>query len=81
MFYVDLLVNGRKELYTFNMPKINACNLIFGDPYVEPVGQCVVKNHSTNEVCELEFKARGWTAKSRDLVSGVVKDASGAKKF
>jgi splicing suppressor protein 51 len=80
-YYVTLHINGHDELYCFDTPKVNVCNLIFGEAYVEPVGNCLVKCHTTGESCEIEFKARGWTAKSRELVSAVVKDKSGAKKF
>ena len=81
LFYVTLEIDGKKELYTFDTPKVNLCNLIIGEMYIEPAGNCVVKNHTTGDVCELEFKARGWTAKSRDIVNGEVKDKKGAKKF
>jgi len=38
-------------------------------------------NHDTNEKCELEFKARGWTSKNNNSVFGVIKDANGVAKY
>jgi splicing suppressor protein 51 len=81
MYYLTLYVNGQKELYYFDTPRVNVCNLVFGEPYAEPVGLCTVKNHTTGDVCELDFKARGWTAKSREIVQGVVKDGKGVKRL
>ena len=56
-------------------------NLIIGETYTEPQGMTEIINHTTNEKCELEFKARGWTSKYNNTVHGVVKNAKGVDKY
>lgn len=81
-FFLSLFHKSpEEELYTFTNPKIMVGNLIIGDAYIEPTGACSVTNHKTGETAEIDFKARGWTAKSRDIVSAVIKDSKGVKKF
>lgn len=56
-------------------------NLIIGDTYLEPQGASEIFNDSTGEKIEYDFKVRGWSGKSKDAVTGVIKDAKGTVKY
>ena len=65
--------NSDQELYSANQPPIAAHNLIIGKLYVEAVGKVKCINHSTNEVCDIEFKERGWNGKNANISIGLIK--------
>jgi hypothetical protein len=46
--------------------------IITGSPTVDNYGPMEVTNHTTGDVCTLDFKQRGWSAKSAYSVSGKV---------
>jgi hypothetical protein len=77
-FYVNLNPEGgADELYSMETPQVIVGNLIIGETYTEPQGTTTIVNHMTNDKCELEFKARGWTSKNNNSVHGIIKDANG----
>ena len=76
--YINLkLADGTKEFYSFDIPRTAAKNLIIGKPYIDVVGKIQIINHTTTEICELEFKEKGWNSKNAQAVVGVVKTTSG----
>ena len=58
------------EHFTISRPTTSIKNLIFGKLYIEQVGEMMVKNHQTGEVCICEFKAEGWSGKNRHFLEG-----------
>ena len=51
--------------------------IITGNPTVDNYGPMEIKNWTTGEVCQLDFKARGWKANSAYQVTGKVADKQG----
>jgi hypothetical protein len=58
------LPDGTKEFYSFDIPHTSARNLIIGKPYIDVHGKISIINHTNSEVCDLEFKEKGWNAKN-----------------
>ena len=55
-------------------------NLFIGERYAEPTGDSILKNETTGEFAEINFKPRGaWSTKPEDLqyVSGSIKSKNG----
>ena len=71
----------KSEEYVFDNPKIHLANLIIGDTYIEPQGTIKIVNLDTQEVCQLEFKKRGWSTSNKDLVFGIVTDSNSEPKY
>lgn len=44
--------------------------MIIGAMYVEQVGEMVVTNYKTGEVCIVEFKQEGWGGKNKHALEG-----------
>ena len=55
--------------------------IITGTPTVDNYGQMEIKNHTTGEVCLLDFKPRGWKASSAYQVTGKVLDRTGSPRW
>lgn len=55
--------------------------IITGNPTVDNYGLMEIKNWSTGEVCQLDFKPRGWKASSAYQVSGKVMTADGKTRW
>lgn len=70
-----------EELYTWKKVTSSVIGIITGSPTVDNYGPMEIKNHTTGEVCILDFKARGWKASSAYQVSGKVLDSSGSPRF
>lgn len=49
--------------------------------YVEHYGMLKVRNHTTNEVCEVEFKKRGWSGKDAFKIEGHAIDSNNEKRY
>ena len=47
-------------------------NLVFGTTYSEQVGEMIVTNYQTGEVCIIDFKAEGSGGKNRHYMEGFV---------
>ncbi|KAF2430867.1 oxysterol-binding protein [Tothia fuscella] len=73
--------NGGEELYTWKKVTSSVIGIITGNPTVDNYGIMEVKNHTTGEVCTLDFKARGWKASSAFQVAGRVCDADGKTRW
>jgi hypothetical protein len=59
-------------------------NLIVGEKYIEPQGKITIKNQSTGDTCEIDYKPRsGWFNNENQTgkVDGVVKDSQGKVRF
>ncbi|KAL9094980.1 MAG: hypothetical protein Q9165_002582 [Trypethelium subeluteriae] len=69
------------ELYTWKKVTSSVIGIITGNPTVDNYGPMEVRNHSTGEVCTLDFKARGWKASSAYQVTGKVLDAGGQPRW
>ena len=74
-------VSGGEELYTWKKVTSSVVGIITGNPTVDNYGPMEVKNWTTGEVCNLEFKQRGWKASSAYQVVGKVADPNGVIKW
>jgi len=69
---------GPEELYTWKKITSSVIGIITGSPSVDNYGLMEITNHTTKDVCVLDFKQRGWKASSAYGVSGkVVSGADG----
>ncbi|KAF1986909.1 hypothetical protein K402DRAFT_68949 [Aulographum hederae CBS 113979] len=73
--------SGGSELYTWKKVTSSVIGIITGNPTVDNYGAMEIKNHTTGEVCILDFKARGWKASSAYQVTGKVVDATGKTRW
>ena len=72
---------GKEELYTWKKVTSSVIGIITGNPVVDNYGPMEVKNWTTGEVCQLDFKARGWKASSAYQVVGKVLGADGRVRW
>jgi hypothetical protein len=72
---------GKGELYTWKKVTSSVIGIITGNPVVDNYGPMEVKNWTTGEVCQLEFKARGWKASSAYQAIGKVLGADGRVRW
>ncbi|KAI5803847.1 Oxysterol-binding protein-domain-containing protein [Geopyxis carbonaria] len=70
-------VHGTEELYTWKKVTTSVVGIITGSPTVDNYGLMEIKNHTTGDVCHLDFKARGWRAANAFEVKGRVCDRDG----
>jgi hypothetical protein len=70
-----------EELYTWKKVTSTVVGIITGSPTIDNYGPMVVKNWTTNEVCSLEFKPRGWKASSAYQLAGKAVDAQGNTRY
>ena len=73
--------DGGEELYTWKKVTSSVVGIITGNPVVDNYGPMEVKNWTTNEVCYLEFKAKGWKASSAYQVTGKIVDNKGMTRW
>ncbi|KAF2815783.1 oxysterol binding protein 1 [Mytilinidion resinicola] len=73
--------SGGSELYTWKKVTSSVVGIITGNPTVDNYGLMEVKNWNTGEVCQLDFKARGWKASSAYQVHGKVMTADGKPRW
>lgn len=52
-----------------------------GELYLDLVGTCVAKNHTTGEECEFTCIQRGWKNKNAFRVEGVIRDSEGVERY
>jgi hypothetical protein len=72
---------GKEELYTWKKVTSSVIGIITGSPTVDNYGPMEIKNWTTGEVCNIEFKPRGWKASSAYQITGRVNDANGQTRF
>ncbi|KAI9726322.1 MAG: hypothetical protein M1828_001596 [Chrysothrix sp. TS-e1954] len=70
-----------EETYTWKKVTSSVVGIITGSPTVDNVGPMEIKNHSTGEICLLDFKPRGWKASSAYQVTGKVLDKDGNTRW
>ena len=68
---------GGSELYTWKKVTSSVVGIITGNPTVDNYGVMEVKNWTTGDVCQLDFKPRGWKASSAYQVAGKVMTRDG----
>lgn len=68
---------GKEEMYTWKKVTSSVVGIITGNPMIDNYGPMEIRNHTTGEVCHLDFKQRGWKASSAFQVVGKVLDAKG----
>jgi len=73
--------SGGEELYTWKKVTSSVIGIITGSPTVDNYGPMEVRNHTTGEVCTLDFKPRGWKASSAYQVSGKVVGKDGKTRW
>jgi hypothetical protein len=79
--YVTLkLPGGALEHYSWNAPQSTIHNLLIGKMYIEVRGKTRIINHTTGDICDMEWKERGWSGKPF-RIEGTVKSASGEPRY
>lgn len=73
--------SGGEELYTWKKVTSSVIGIITGNPTVDNYGLMEIKNHTTGEVCLLDFKPRGWKASSAYIVAGKVVGSDGQTRW
>ncbi|KAB2577609.1 Oxysterol-binding protein [Lasiodiplodia theobromae] len=73
--------SGGEELYTWKKVTSSVIGIITGNPTVDNYGLMEIKNHTTGEVCLLDFKPRGWKASSAYQVAGKVVGSDGQTRW
>lgn len=68
---------GAEELYSWKKCTSTVVGIITGNPVVDNYGPMEIKNWNTGEVCQLDFKPRGWKASSAYHVTGKILDGNG----
>lgn len=66
--HVKLKTTG--EHFVIERPSSTVNNLIFGEMYIEHVGTMTVRNLTTKDYCEIDFKKKGWGGKHAYEVDG-----------
>ncbi|KAF2183746.1 hypothetical protein K469DRAFT_710549 [Zopfia rhizophila CBS 207.26] len=72
---------GKEELYTWKKVTSSVIGIITGNPTVDNYGLMEIRNWTTGEVCQLDFKPRGWKASSAYQVAGKVLDSEGRVRW
>ncbi|CEH16313.1 Oxysterol-binding protein [Ceraceosorus bombacis] len=65
------------EHYSWSKVTTVVSGFLTGSITIDHVGTLVVKNHATNEKCELNFRPRGWRGGNACEIRGAVYDAAG----
>ena len=73
--------SGGEELYTWKKVTSSVIGIITGSPTVDNYGPMEIRNWTTGDVCQLDFKPRGWKASSAYQVSGKVLGADGRTRW
>ncbi len=73
--------SGGEELYTWKKVTSSVIGIITGSPTVDNYGAMEIKNHTTGEICTLDFKPRGWKASSAYQVVGKVVGKDGKTRW
>ena len=68
-------------MYTWKKVTSSVIGIITGNPTVDNYGLMEIKNWTTGEMCQLDFKPRGWKASSAYQVAGKVMDADGKTRW
>ncbi|KAH0551732.1 hypothetical protein GP486_007049 [Trichoglossum hirsutum] len=74
-------ITGGEELYTWKKVTSSVVGIVTGAPTVDNYGPMEVKNWTTGEVCNLDFKQRGWRAAGAYEVKGRVLDSNGSQRW
>ncbi|KAI9889963.1 MAG: hypothetical protein M1814_004581 [Vezdaea aestivalis] len=74
-------VSGGEELYTWKKVTSSVVGIITGYPTVDNYGPMEIKNWTTGELCQIDFKARGWRGAGAFEVKGKVLDAEGGQRW
>ncbi|KAI9834029.1 MAG: hypothetical protein M1826_005934 [Phylliscum demangeonii] len=69
--------SGGEELYTWKKVTSSVVGIITNNPTVDNYGLMEIKNWTTGEVCQLDFKQRGWRSSDAYEVKGKVMDRDG----
>ena len=68
------------EHFIISRPNTHVKNLIFGQVYIEQVGESIVTNLTTGEVCVVEFKEAGFSGKNKHYLEGLTYDSLAQSK-
>ncbi|KAH7316632.1 oxysterol-binding protein [Stachybotrys elegans] len=68
---------GKEDYYTWKKVTSSVVGIITGNPTVDNYGLMEVKNWTTGEVAQLDFKPRGWKASSAYQIGGKIMDSAG----
>ena len=65
-------LKSTNEHFYFNRPTTYINNIIMGKMFVDHAGEMKIKNHQTGHVAVLDFKAAGWSHKTRHHIDGLI---------
>ena len=65
-------LKSTNEHFYFNRPTTYINNIIVGKMFVDHAGEMKIKNHQTGHVAILDFKAAGWSHKTRHHIDGLI---------
>ena len=69
------------EHFTVERPHTACNNIIIGEMYIDHYGKMTVKNQTTNDICEIDFKKRGWGGKNAHCVEGIAYSPTKEKQY
>ncbi|EEB06675.1 sterol binding ankyrin repeat protein [Schizosaccharomyces japonicus yFS275] len=67
--------SGQFELYTWKKITSSVVGIVLGSPTIDNYGLMEIINHTTGEVCVMDFKPRGWRGTNAYEVKGTVQTA------
>eukprot|EP00350_Pseudokeronopsis_sp_OXSARD2_P013576 CAMPEP_0170554092 /NCGR_PEP_ID=MMETSP0211-20121228/11961_1 /TAXON_ID=311385 /ORGANISM="Pseudokeronopsis sp., Strain OXSARD2" /LENGTH=97 /DNA_ID=CAMNT_0010862919 /DNA_START=1082 /DNA_END=1375 /DNA_ORIENTATION=- len=79
--YQNIILKNTQEHFTVDRPSSTVNNIIFGEMYIDQSGPMTVRNWKTGDICEIEFKRRGWNNKNAFEVEGYCMDHNKQKKY
>lgn len=72
-----LILKGSGEHYSWKKVHTVVHNIIIGKLWLDHYGTMTIRNHTTGEVCQLDFKAAGWRGHNAKRIEGSVLDMNG----
>ena len=72
LFPQHIKLKRTEEHFTFIRPDTHVNNVLFGTLYIEHVGEGIVRNKKTGEVCMMEFKPEGSLGRNRHEIEAYV---------
>lgn len=72
---------GPEDFYTWKKLTCSVIGIITGNPTMDNYGPMEVKNWRTGEVCQFDFKPRGWSKASAYQFNGKILDNTGRTRI
>jgi len=76
-----IILKKHEDHITYKRPTVAACNLVFGNMYIDNIGEMPFTNHKTGDTGLIILKKRGWGGKGAYEAEGWIKDKNGNVRF